>query len=335
MNQIVTISHGSGGRMMMDLIKEIFLPHFGDSVQLTDSACLDIYGNSIAFTTDSFVVQPRFFPGGDIGKLAVCGTINDLAVTGAIPKAISSAFIIEEGFSIQELEEIIISMTAEAKSAGVSIVTGDTKVVEKGACDGMFITTSGIGFLPHKRRDIASGRLIQPGDAIIINGSIGEHGLAVMGKRRALDYQSDLQSDCACLNGLIEEALKSAPSMRFMRDATRGGLAMVVCELVENKSFGIELNESTIPIKDSVVGVCEILGFDPFLIANEGKVIMVVPPEEADLLVAKLNTHPLGENAARIGMITHQHPGHVILNTSVGGKRILDMPIADQLPRIC
>lgn len=337
MNDSILLGHGSGGQLSHDLIKEIFIKHFNNPTinQLTDSAILDFNGGSLSFTTDSFVVDPIFFPGGNIGKLAVCGTVNDLAVSGAIPKYLSSSFIIEEGFPIKDLEEIVKSMANEAIKAGVKIVTGDTKVVNRGQCDKVFINTSGIGFIEDKNKLIGLGSKIQPGDKIIINGTLGNHGMAILKARELNRFKANINSDCACLNKLIEEALQITDQIRFMRDATRGGMATVLSELVENNKFGIELNESEIPIKDEVRGMCELIGFDPLYIANEGIVVMIVGSEDADSVLQTLRKNELGKHASIIGEITSDHPGKAWVRTEIGGRRIIDMLAGEQLPRIC
>lgn len=333
----ILLGHGSGGQLTHDLIDQLFAAHFDNPLlrQQGDSALLDISGEKLAFTTDSFVVDPIFFPGGNIGHLAIAGTVNDLAVSGAIPKYISAGFIIEEGFPMNSLEIIVKTMAEEAKRAGVFIVTGDTKVVDRGKCDKLFINTSGIGFLATEKEHISSGSTIQPGDKIIINGSIGDHGMAVMAARNELNITSDIQSDCACLNTLIHDATAHCHQIRFMRDATRGGLGTVLAELVKDKPFGLKTDETKIPVSNNVRGLCEMLGFDPLYVANEGKVVMVVGADEAEEVVERLKANPLGAEAAIIGEITHDHAGTAWLETWVGGKRIIDMLSGQQLPRIC
>jgi len=333
----ILLGHGSGGQLTHDLIDQLFVAHFGNPIlhEQGDSALLDISGHKLAFTTDSFVVDPIFFPGGNIGHLAIAGTVNDLAVSGAIPKYLSVGFIIEEGFEMSALETIVKTMAEEAGKAGVFIVTGDTKVVDRGKCDKVFINTTGIGFLNEESAHISSGKTIQPGDQIIINGSIGDHGMAIMAARNELNIKSSIQSDCACLNGLIAEAIEGCGQIRFMRDATRGGLGTVLAELVKNKPFGIKTDETKIPVHQNVRGLCEMLGFDPLYVANEGKVVMVVGADEAALVLSRLKKHPLGAQAAIIGEITADHAGTAWLETWVGGKRIIDMLSGQQLPRIC
>jgi len=302
---------------------------------LTDSAVLKEDGLNIVFTTDSFVIDPIFFPGGDIGKLAICGTVNDLAVSGAIPMYISVSFIIEEGFSIDNLRLIADSMASEAKEAGVKIVAGDTKVVDKGKCDKLFITTSGIGIIRADREHISTGRKVKAGDKLIINGPLGNHSIAVLGARNKLSFSSPVVSDCASLNHLIRMVLDKSDEVHFMRDLTRGGLATVLNELTQMINMGITINESTVPVDEPVKGLCEILGFDPLYLANEGKVLFVAANEEYMKILNLLRSHPLGKYSEVIGEIAHGNKNLVVLNTIIGGKRILDMPSGIQLPRIC
>ncbi len=335
MSDFVSLNHGSGGKLTAVLIQEIFVKRFEIKAPLTDSAILDEPGSSIAFTTDSYVVDPLFFPGGNIGKLAVCGTVNDLAVSGAIPKYISSSFIIEEGFPISDLDSVAEAMADEAAKAGVKIVTGDTKVVDKGKCDKLFINTSGIGILNLKSKHISTGEKIKPGDKLIINGSLGNHAIAVLGARKKLSFTTSVLSDCASLNHMIQRLIKGCNNIVFMRDLTRGGLATVLNEIAGITKSGIIINEASIPVDEAVKGLCEMLGFDPLYLANEGKVLMIVRPNEEKKALEILRSDPLGEYSATIGEITSDSKGTVILNTSIGGRRILDMPSGQQLPRIC
>ena len=337
MAKTILLGHGSGGRLSHDLIKDLFVKYFSNDIldEQTDAAVLKIDSNKLAFTTDSFVVDPIFFPGGDIGKLAVAGTVNDVAVSGAKPKYLSASFIIEEGFPVNELESIVKSMANEAKKAGVMIVTGDTKVVNRGKCDKVFINTTGIGELPQKYTDIGTGKSIKSGDKIIINGTIADHGMAVMAAREELSFTTDIKSDCACLNHLISDALGVSDQISFMRDATRGGLATVLCELAENKNFGIEINENALPVNENVRGMCELLGFDPLYVANEGKVLIVVGKENAENVLSALKENELGKDAAIIGEVVDKHQGKAWLTTGIGGRRIIDMLAGEQLPRIC
>lgn len=332
----ILLGHGSGGRLTHELISHLFLKYFGqpESGFPTDAALLAIPSGSLAFTTDSFVVDPLFFPGGDIGKLAIAGTVNDLAVSGAEAMFLSAAFIIEEGLPVDTLEKVVKSMAEEAANAGVKVVAGDTKVVERGKADKLFITTTGVGLMPPSAIHIATAKNVQPGDLIVINGSIGDHGMAVMAARNQLNIGSDVRSDCACLNEITRLAMQFG-DIRFMRDATRGGLAAVMAELCENRPYGIDLFEEKIPITDGVRGMCELLGFDPLHVANEGKVVMVVSADKADGLIELLRKHPLGSQAAVIGSVTDKHPARVWLHTIVGGTRLLDLPAGEQLPRIC
>ena len=299
----IIMDHGSGGLLSNQLINNIFIKHFGVNSKdnnLRDSATLPEFKSNTypAFTTDSFVISPLFFPGADIGKLAVCGTVNDLSVSGAVPLYLSAGFIIEEGFLIKDLETIVISMSKEAEKSHVRIVTGDTKIVEKGSCDGLFINTAGIGSINNNHMHIAGGEKIKPGDKIIINGSIAEHGMAVMGRRNNLPFTTPIESDCACLNKLIHSILKTPfdpNNVKFMRDATRGGIATVLCEIVQNRNFGINLYEDCIPIKDPVLGYCELLGFDPLYVANEGKAIFICSEKTAESVINKLRENPFGK----------------------------------------
>lgn len=337
MDKKILLGHGSGGEMSHKLIKDIFVKHFNNEVlsAQTDSALLEFTGEMLSFTTDSYVVDPIFFPGGNIGKLAVCGTVNDLAVSGATPLYLSSSFIIEEGFLLSDLEIIVETMAAEAKKAGVKIVTGDTKVVGRGKCDKVFINTSGIGVLKKENIEISSGLNIKTGDKIIVNGTIGDHGMTIMGTRNELNFTSNLKSDCAPLNHLIKEIKDSIGGIKFMRDATRGGVATVLCELAENNNIGIELDESKIPLLEEVAGMCEVFGFDPLHVANEGKLIMVVDGQKAESIISKMQTLEYGQNAQIIGDIVFEHKGTVLMHTEIGGKRIVDMLSGEQLPRIC
>ena len=322
---------------MHDLITNLFLRHFGNRFlnRQTDSAILPVDSAEIAFTTDSFVIDPIFFPGGDIGKLAVCGTVNDLAVTGAEPLYISVSFIIEEGFPMSDLRTIVHSMANEAKNAGVLIVTGDTKVVNKGKCDKLFINTSGIGRIRQENRIGENIRKIKPGDVVIINGPIGEHGMAVMNARESFNFKSTVESDCACLNRLIREVLDQSATVRFMRDPTRGGVATVLNELTGNRNFGISIEESAIPVGNGVRAMCEILGFDPLYIANEGKVLILTGEKESVSILSIMKKNKLGRQSAIIGQVVKDHPGRVVLKTSTGGSRIVDSLTGDPLPRIC
>jgi hydrogenase expression/formation protein HypE len=334
--QNILLGHGSGGRLMHQLIADMFLKHFSNSIlnEQTDSAILEVGISEIAFTTDSFVIDPIFFPGGNIGKLAVCGTVNDLAVSGAQPLYISVSFIIEEGFPVSDLETIVISLAAEAKKAGVMIVTGDTKVVNKGKCDKIFINTAGIGRMNKKNIQISKAVNINPGDVIIINGTIGDHGMAVMNARESFNFRTAIESDCASLNHMIAEVLENY-FVKFMRDPTRGGVATVLNELAEKISLGIEISESDLPVKNGVKALCELLGFDPLHTANEGKVIIVTAEQEAQKILDLLKRNEYGKESAVIGRVVADHPGKVVLRNETGGRRIIDSLTGDLLPRIC
>ncbi|MCP5105056.1 MAG: hydrogenase expression/formation protein HypE [bacterium] len=333
MEDKILLGHGSGGKLMNELIYGLIKETFGsDSLQLDDSAVLPVEGRELAFTTDSYTITPIFFPGGNIGELAVNGTVNDLAVMGAVPKYISSGFILEEGLETAQLKEIMASMKKAADYAGVKIVTGDTKVVEKGKADKIFINTSGIGFMlaPVQRKPIEAG------DRVIINGTIGDHGIAVMAERNGLSFSKGLLSDCTPLNHLIAAVIKECPGgIKFMRDATRGGVASVLNEVVDGSAFSAKLIENDLPVRDEVNGVCDILGIDPLYAANEGKVLMVVKREEGKKILEIMRGIKEGKEAAVIGEVTAQYPGKVFVETGIGGKRMLALLIEEQLPRIC
>ncbi len=343
MNDQVLLAHGSGGVLSHELIRDVFAQHFANPSLNTqeDAAVLDnLPPGRVALTTDSYVVNPLFFPGGDIGKLAVCGTVNDLAVMGATPLYLSTGFILEEGLPLDTLTRVVASMGETARTAGARIVTGDTKVVDHGAADGVFINTAGVGVVPPGLH-LGLAHL-QPGDVILVNGTLGDHGMAVMFQREGLAFDSTLTSDCAPLNGLIAALLRAVPgAVHCIRDATRGGLATVLNEWVEagggqgQASLGIEVEEDQIPIREAVRAACEFLGLDPLYTANEGKVIIAVAPDAADSALNALRQHPLGREAAMIGRVTSKHAGHVTLQTPYGGQRILQMLTGAQLPRIC
>ncbi|CAN1531534.1 HypE Hydrogenase maturation factor [Paracoccaceae bacterium] len=333
----VTMAHGGGGRAMRDLIDEVFTsvfqpPGTEDQARLMEEALREP-GARLAFTTDSFVVTPLEFPGGDIGKLAVCGTVNDLAVGGARPLWLSAAFIIEEGCEIALLRRIVASMAQEAALAGVRIVTGDTKVVERGKGDGVFITTAGIGVIP-PGLDIAA-RHIRPGDAVIVNGVLGDHGATILAARGDLALSVDLESDCAGLGHLMQTALAAAPDLRAARDCTRGGLASALNEMAAEAGVAIEIDETRLPLRAEVAGVCEILGLDPLYLANEGRLVLFCPHDQADAVVTALRTRPEGAGACIIGKALPAPAGRVTLRTAFGGARLVDMLIGEQLPRIC
>jgi hydrogenase expression/formation protein HypE len=333
----ILLSHGNGGKMMSSLIEDLFLKYFSNPTldQQTDAAILPADPREIAFTTDSFVIDPLFFPGGNIGKLAVCGTVNDLAVSGADPRYLSVSFIIEEGFPMNDLEAIVKSLAEEAQNAGVMVVTGDTKVVNRGKCDKIFINTAGIGHVTAKNRQVSKALDIRPGDLILINGTIGDHGMAVMSARESFNFKTRVESDCASLNHLIREVLNQSSTVKFMRDPTRGGVATVLNELAEKTGLGIEIEESAIPVTSGVTAMCEILGFEPLHIANEGKVLIVADQTDGDHILNIMKSNHLGTHSAIIGRITGDHPGKVVLKTETGGRRIIGSLTGDPLPRIC
>lgn len=332
MDEIITLDYGSGGKKTARLIESMIVPAFGNPAldELGDGAIVP-GAERLVFSTDSFVVDPVFFPGGDIGKLSVCGTVNDIAVSGGAPKYLSCAFIIEEGFELSALERIIASIRKAAAEAGVSVVTGDTKVVEKGRGDGIYINTAGIGFLKFPG---LSPRAIRPGDKVIISGTAGDHGAAVMLARSGM-MQGGLRSDCAALNGLCETLLASGVKVRVLRDPTRGGAATTLNEFIEGTALGIELDEKLIPVSPGVQAACGMLGLDPLYCANEGKLLAVVAPEDAERAAEIMRGTEAGRNAAVIGEVTEDHPGKLVMNTSFGGRRILQKLTGAQLPRIC
>jgi hydrogenase expression/formation protein HypE len=333
MAKTIQPGHGSGGKLMNEMIDTVIRKRFGaDSVQLDDSAILSIGGAQLAFTTDTFTITPIFFPGGDIGKLAVNGTVNDLAVMGARPLFISCALILEEGLPFDELERILDSMKSEADKAGVTIVTGDTKVVPNGKADKIFINTSGIGVIENK----IQRREIEPGDRVIVSGTIGDHGMAVMAMRNNLSFSRGLRSDCAHLNRMIQQVTEAFPeSIKFMRDPTRGGVASVLNEIVKGKNISAKLSEDALPIRDEVKGVCDILGIDALYAANEGKALFIVNAADAGGIVQLLRKTPEGRDAAVIGEINTEFPGKAYIETAIGGRRILPLLTEEQLPRIC
>ncbi|MBD2279871.1 MAG: hydrogenase expression/formation protein HypE [Dolichospermum sp. DEX189] len=336
----INLSHGSGGKAMRDLIADIFVKSFDNPIlaQLEDQATFDLaslsqHGKRLAFTTDSYVVDPLFFPGSDIGELAINGTINDLAVSGAKPLYLTCSVILEEGLPVETLRRVVASMQKAAQKAGVQIVTGDTKVVNRGCADKLFINTAGIGIIPPGIN--ISPHNIQPGDVVIINGEIGNHGAAILIARGELALETDIESDCQPLHELVAEIIKVCPQIHAMRDATRGGLATVLNEFALTANVGIRINENAIPIREEVNGICEILGLEPLYLANEGKLVIIAPPEKADLILATMKNHPTGKQASIIGEIIPTPPGIVLLKTAFGAERILDMLVGDQLPRIC
>lgn len=331
----ISLSHGAGGRASLDLITNLFKENFDNKIlnRLEDSAVFELNGRKIAFTTDSYVIQPILFPGGDIGTLAVCGTINDLSVMGAKPVYLSCSLIIEEGLDRSILEKIILSMKKTAQKAGVQIVTGDTKVVGKGGADKLFINTSGIGLV---RKGTGLGKeKIRIGDKIILSGTIGDHATAVLSARAGLEFQTSMKSDCAFLSDLIGSILKFKDKIRFMRDPTRGGLASVLNEMVTDGKFGALLHEDKIPVREEVAGFCELLGYDPLYLANEGKVIVVSDSAVSREVLGIMEGQKLGKDAEIIGEISGEYKGLVVLKTRYGGTRVVDMPIGEQFPRIC
>ncbi len=333
----VTMAHGGGGKAMRELIEEIFTdvfqpPGSEDQARLTADVLAEP-GAQLAFTTDSFVVSPPVFPGGDIGKIAVCGTVNDLAVGGAKPLWLSAAFIIEEGCEFALLRQIVASMQAEAEKAGVRIVTGDTKVVERGAADKVFVTTSGVGVIPAGRDMQAEN--IRPGDVALVNGVLGDHGATILAARGDMALTSDIQSDCQSLNGLIEAVLAAAPNARAARDATRGGVASALNEMAEAAGVGIEIDETAVPLRAEVKGFCEVLGLDPLYLANEGTLVLFVPAEEAEAALCAMQAMPEGRDATMIGLAKAGPAGRVTMRTLFGGHRLVDTLVGEQLPRIC
>ncbi|MCC5932012.1 MAG: hydrogenase expression/formation protein HypE [Cyclobacteriaceae bacterium] len=335
--ETIHLHHGSGGKLTRDLIRDLFVAQLsnGNAYCYGDSAIIDMPAGKIAYTTDAFVISPLFFPGGSIGKLAICGTVNDLAVSDALPVLLTASFIIEEGFPLNDLKNIVADMAETARLADVKIVAGDTKVVQKGQCDGLYISMSGIGIAPQDAEDKALGLWLEPGNKIILTGTIGDHGMAILNAREALGLQSELLSDCACLHKMLGGLRHWDFGVHFMRDATRGGVAMVLSELVEGKPYGIKIYEKDIPVRAEVNSMCDLLGFDPLYLANEGKAVLVVRQESAEAVVNYLREDELGKNACIIGEIQEEFPGMVVMDTLIGGHRVVDMPVGDQLPRIC
>jgi len=331
----VLLGHGSGGRLSAQLTRDIFLPAFANPAldRLDDQAILQVNGTRLAFTTDTFVVKPLFFRGGDIGSLAVHGTVNDLAMGGADPLFLSAAFILEEGLDMETLQRAARSMASAAKSAGVQIVTGDTKVVEKGSGDGLFINTTGIGVV-RDGLELSANRA-RPGDAVILSGSIGDHGIAILSEREGLQFECPIESDSAPLHGLVRTMLDTSLEIRCLRDPTRGGLSSTLNELASQSRVGIVINEERIPVREEVRGACELLGLDPLYVANEGKLVAIAAPGCADQIVEAMRRDPLGSQARIIGHVTESNPGMVVMRTVFGTSRIVDMLAGDQLPRIC
>lgn len=334
MSDKIVMAHGSGGKLARELIEKIFVEAFSNPLlaKLDDSAVFNLKGR-LAFTTDSYVVRPIFFPGGDIGRLAVCGTVNDLAMSGAVPLYLSLALIIEEGLSRQDLGQILASIKITSKEAGVQIVTGDTKVVDRGSADKLFINTTGLGLVP-RGVDI-SGSNARPGDKVILSGTIGDHGIAVLSQREGIRFSTSLRSDCAPLNALVAEMVKASSRIHAMRDPTRGGLATTLNELAAQSKVGIRIEEEKIPVCDEVRGACEMLGLDPLYVANEGKLVAMAAPEDAEAVLEKMRRHTYGKQASIIGEVRQDHPGRVVMKTRIGASRIVDMLAGDPLPRIC
>jgi hydrogenase expression/formation protein HypE len=336
----IVLGHGSGGKLTADLIEKVFLPAFGNPVlnKLDDQAVLTVGGARLAFTTDSFVVTPIFFPGGDIGRLAVHGTVNDLAMSGARPLYLSVAFILEEGLPVDDLRRVVESMRATAEEVGVQFVTGDTKVVNRGKGDQIFITTTGIGVIEGNVR--ISADCARVGDKILLSGTIGDHGMTIMSQREGLEFEGAIESDCASLHGLVASMLEAPAAgakdfVHCLRDPTRGGVATTLNEIAKRAGVGMLLHEPAIPVRESVKGACEVLGIDPLYVANEGKLIAMVAPEMADAVLAQMRAHVLGHDAAVIGEVVAEHPGMVLMQTEIGGTRVLDVMFGEQLPRIC
>jgi hydrogenase expression/formation protein HypE len=336
----VVIGHGSGGRMTQDLIRRVFMPRLSsppleagnDSARLTLPPEADQAGR-LAVSTDSHVVTPLFFPGGDIGRLAICGTVNDVSMSGATPLYLTAGFILEEGLPVKVLEQVVESMQKAAQEAGIQIVAGDTKVVEKGKADGLFITTAGVGWIPGNRQ--IGGEMAQPGDIVLISGTLGDHGIAVLAARGELGFETDIHSDVAPLNHLVRDVLAAAPNTHVLRDPTRGGLATTLNEIAVQSNVSIRIEEKTIPVQPAVRAACEMLGFDPLYVANEGKLVVIVPPDEAAAALEAMKSNPYGGNAVRIGMVQEAPAQRVLLQTLIGATRLLDLLSGEMLPRIC
>jgi hydrogenase expression/formation protein HypE len=332
----IVLGHGSGGKLTAELIEKVFLPAFGNPVldKLDDQAVLEVGQARLAFTTDSFVVTPIFFPGGDIGRLAVNGTVNDLAMSGARPLYLAAAFILEEGLASEDLRRVVESMRDAAGEAGVQLVTGDTKVVNRGKGDQVFITTTGIGVLENQA-NISADRA-RPGDRIIVSGYVGDHGMAIMSQRENLEFESTIESDCAPLHGLVAAMLEAgADNIHCLRDPTRGGVATTLNEIAGRSKVGMRLEGSAIPVRESVKGACEILGLDPLYVANEGKLLAIVAADAAEAVLQRMRSHQFGAQAALIGTVVDDHPGMVLMKTEIGGTRVVDVMFGEQLPRIC
>ncbi len=331
----IDMSHGSGGRAMAQLIEALFVRHFDNELlrQANDQAAFAVPAGRMVMSTDGHVISPLFFPGGDIGALSVHGTINDVAMAGARPLYLSAGFILEEGFALGELERIVVSMAEASRRAGVPVVTGDTKVVEKGKGDGVFITTTGVGVVPEGVT--ISGERARPGDAILVSGTLGDHGVAIMSSRENLSFETTIESDSAALHGLVAEMVAVAPDIHCLRDPTRGGLATTLNELAQQSRVGMRLEEAAIPVDPAVSAACELLGLDPLYVANEGKLVCICAPRDAEALLAVMRAHPLGRKAARIGEVVADEQGFVQMETAFGGSRMVDWLAGEQLPRIC
>ena len=334
MEDKILLAHGSGGKLAHELVERSFVKALANPLlaKLDDSAVFDFSGR-LALTTDSYVVSPIFFPGGDIGKLAVYGTVNDLAMSGAKPLYLSLSFIIEEGLSLGELNEIVDSVQKAAQQAGVEIVTGDTKVVHRGSADKLFINTAGVGIIPEGVN--ISGSNARPGDKLILSGTIGDHGIAVLSQREGLSFSTQLESDCAPLGSLVAEILEVSPNIHCLRDPTRGGLATTLNELAKQSQVSIRIEEEKVPVREEVLAACEMLGFDPLYVANEGKLVAIVPTGDADKILKAMQGNHYGKDATIIGEVRAEHPGRVIMKTCLGASRIIDMLVGDLLPRIC
>jgi hydrogenase expression/formation protein HypE len=331
----IVLGHGSGGKLTAELIQKIFLPAFRNDIlaRLDDQAVLELNGMRLAFTTDAFVVTPIFFPGGDIGRLAINGTVNDLAMSGAKPLYIAAAFILEEGLATEELVRVVQSMRSAALEAGVQLVTGDTKVVNRGKGDKIFITTTGVGIVETPAR-ISADRA-RPGDKLILSGTVGDHGMAIMSQRENLEFEGAIESDTAPLHSLVAAMLEAGAAIHCLRDPTRGGVATTLNEIASSSKVGMEIDESRIPVREAVRGACEILGLDPLYVANEGKLLAVVAPDAADAVVRRMREHPFGRDARIIGEVVEEHPRMVLMKTEIGGMRVVDVLFGEQLPRIC
>lgn len=334
-NGIVDMTHGSGGRAMAQLIEELFVKHFDNDLlrQANDQVVFDVPAGRMVMSTDGHVISPLFFPGGDIGSLSIHGTVNDVAMSGARPLYLSAGFIIEEGFALSDLEKIVISMTEASSNAGVPVVTGDTKVVEKGKGDGLFITTTGVGVV--SERINISGNRAQAGDVILVSGTMGDHGVAIMSSRENLEFETSIVSDSAALHGLIADMVTAATDIHCLRDPTRGGLATTLNELAQQSSVGMNIHESMIPINPAVSAACELLGLDPLYVANEGKLVCICSEQDSQKVLAAMQAHPLGKHAAIIGEVVEDDNGFVQMETRFGGSRVVDWLAGEQLPRIC